>query len=250
MPKKTIYVKDADLPLWARAESSAGDDSLSGVLTEALRRYLDGLEALIGQVLLEGNSDAFSARVQPMAAGWLLSIDLGVEDSPPPRRSSVWRLLEDGGLLDRSLSTLSARDSDAIWLWVPAHRITSIRFQHDPAPSGVDYPAIARKAWVLLRKRAEDKTPITYGEFGKQLGGLHPLHEVPKVLDLIAHYCRDHDLSDLTALVVNQRTGLPGHDFWQQNGWGDLTLADQVVRWQALLDRLQNDPGPEQLSDR
>jgi hypothetical protein len=40
MPKKTIYVRDADQELWERAEQLAGG-SLSGLLADALRRYVD-----------------------------------------------------------------------------------------------------------------------------------------------------------------------------------------------------------------
>lgn len=44
MPKKTIYVRDADVQLWARAEElgeELGGASLSGILANALRRYVE-----------------------------------------------------------------------------------------------------------------------------------------------------------------------------------------------------------------
>ncbi|BAS29381.1 hypothetical protein [Limnochorda pilosa] len=46
MPKKvTLYVRDGDGQLWERAKALAGgDDSLSGLVTEALRRYVDEQE--------------------------------------------------------------------------------------------------------------------------------------------------------------------------------------------------------------
>jgi hypothetical protein len=40
MPKRTIYVRDADLPLWERAERASGAN-LSAFLTAALRAYLE-----------------------------------------------------------------------------------------------------------------------------------------------------------------------------------------------------------------
>ena len=40
MPNKTIYVKEADTELWAKAEKLAGG-SISALLTETLRRYVE-----------------------------------------------------------------------------------------------------------------------------------------------------------------------------------------------------------------
>jgi EXLDI family protein len=46
MPNKTIYVSDADLPLFERAqELSAGN--LSGAITQAVRRYVEEAESVI-----------------------------------------------------------------------------------------------------------------------------------------------------------------------------------------------------------
>lgn len=44
MPNKTIYVSDGDLPLYQRAQDLAGGN-LSGVISEALRRYVEREEA-------------------------------------------------------------------------------------------------------------------------------------------------------------------------------------------------------------
>ena len=40
MPNKTIYVREADAELWEKAEKLAGG-SLSGLITEAVRRYTE-----------------------------------------------------------------------------------------------------------------------------------------------------------------------------------------------------------------
>ncbi len=44
MPNKTIYVADADLPVFERAQQLAGDN-LSSTITQALRRFVESQEA-------------------------------------------------------------------------------------------------------------------------------------------------------------------------------------------------------------
>jgi len=44
MPPKTIYVKAEDLPVFERAEELGGD-SLSAVIAEALKRFVERKEA-------------------------------------------------------------------------------------------------------------------------------------------------------------------------------------------------------------
>ena len=41
MPKKTLYVRDADLPIWEAAEKMIGEKSMSTLVTEALREKLN-----------------------------------------------------------------------------------------------------------------------------------------------------------------------------------------------------------------
>jgi hypothetical protein len=41
MPKKTLYVKDADLPIWEAAEKILGEKSMSTFVVEALRAKLN-----------------------------------------------------------------------------------------------------------------------------------------------------------------------------------------------------------------
>lgn len=44
MPQKHIYIREEDLPLFERAQALAGEESLSSVITEALRRYIAAKE--------------------------------------------------------------------------------------------------------------------------------------------------------------------------------------------------------------
>ena len=111
---------------------------------------------------------------------------------------------------------------------------------------GIDYTSKAREAWSLLRSRAIDGETMTYGDMGHALGGLHPLHDVPQVLDVIQSWCHNHDMADLTGLVVSQRTRLPGRDYWRQNGWTDLPAEEQKKQWQQSLAELAKNPGPQE----
>lgn len=83
MPKRTIYIKDGDLPLWDRAEQVAGDESVSAVIGEALQQYLEGQKTLRGTLRFRDGVDAVSATVQPISGGWLLGV-------LPDRRGTRW----------------------------------------------------------------------------------------------------------------------------------------------------------------
>ena len=45
-PNKTIYVREADAEVWEKAEKLAGG-SVSALITEALRRYVEGVHRLL-----------------------------------------------------------------------------------------------------------------------------------------------------------------------------------------------------------
>lgn len=51
VPNKTIYVSDADLPIFDRAQELAGGN-LSAVIAQALRRYVDEAAAGDGEVIV------------------------------------------------------------------------------------------------------------------------------------------------------------------------------------------------------
>ena len=46
MPKRTIYVADADVPIFDKAQQLAGGN-LSGAITEALRNFIKSREKIL-----------------------------------------------------------------------------------------------------------------------------------------------------------------------------------------------------------
>jgi hypothetical protein len=89
MPQKTIYVKDADLPTWLRAEKAvkigAAADSVSGLIADALRLYLAQFGDHGGGLYVKAPDDEetvpFDAEISAVlekdaASGtWLLRLD-------------------------------------------------------------------------------------------------------------------------------------------------------------------------------
>jgi EXLDI family protein len=61
MPNKTIYVADADLPLFDQAQASAGG-SLSAAIARALRAYLADAGAISGEVVLTVTEQGITTR--------------------------------------------------------------------------------------------------------------------------------------------------------------------------------------------
>ncbi len=161
------------------------------------------------------------------------------------RRAILTALREVVGWDEGFARTLESATTEDLWVWVPAQAVAGILWRPRPTAGGIDYRAEARKAWAILRSRAMKQETLTYGDLGHALGGLHPLHDVPQVLDVIQIWCHDHRRADLTALVVSQRSRLPGRDYWRQNGWGDLLPEQQESHWRDQLVALQKDPGPE-----
>lgn len=76
----------------------------------------------------------------------------------------------------------------------------------------IDHVARARKAWPLLAKRANAKgAPFTYGGLCSQLRLHH--RAAGWFLGVIQAYCEEKELPPLQALVVNQKTRLPGSGY-------------------------------------
>lgn len=66
----------------------------------------------------------------------------------------------------------------------------------------------ARRAWAHLVKAARRRKQLTYAEIAGKIG-LH--HRAAQwFLGVIQRYCASAGLPPLQALVVNQRTGVPG----------------------------------------
>lgn len=125
---------------------------------------------------------------------------------------------------------------DRVRVWVPAAALHTVVLASSLAfGTERDVVTQARAAWRILRERASGGQVLTYAELGEALGGLHPLYEVPRVLDVIAQWCQQSGRPDLTGLVVSRRTGMPGADYWRLHGWADLVVADQVTQWRESL---------------
>ncbi|AEJ38252.1 hypothetical protein TPY_0024 [Sulfobacillus acidophilus TPY] len=235
MPKKTIYIRDSDVELWEQAESVAKNgESVSAVLSEALRQYLTGHQTRTAWVRLKGAEDGIRVRVEPAPDGWLIGV--------PPLASGgtpVLQALKQAGIWIPDAITAQLRSGSApLWVWIPATVITGLWLITPEGLTGIDYVDLARHAWPRLVGAAKARQTMSYSELGQQLGGLHPLHQVPAVLDVIERWCLTHGHPDLTGVVVSKNTGLPGADFWRQNGWAELPLAERVDRWRQTQTEL------------
>lgn len=69
----------------------------------------------------------------------------------------------------------------------------------------------AMQLWSILAPAASRRTILTYGEVGDAVGV--PAVAVGPLLGPVQDYCIANELPPLTALVVNQETGLPGIRF-------------------------------------
>ncbi|PSR25785.1 MAG: hypothetical protein C7B47_11245 [Sulfobacillus thermosulfidooxidans] len=233
MPKKTIYIRDTDMPLWEQAESLATGESVSAILTEALQQYLEGFRPVYATIKLRGASLAFRARVHPASGGWLVAIS---EKSDMARAMSEAQIV-----LPQNMPT-----KDDAWLWLAPHQIDYMFVELPSSLGSMDFREYARRAWPILVKRLFAQQTLTYGELGELLGGLHPYRQVPQVLDIIEKWCLEHGYGDLTAMVVSKTTGLPGTDYWQQNGWAGIPVAEQVERWKKAQQQMIQQQWPEE----
>ncbi len=80
-----------------------------------------------------------------------------------------------------------------------------------------------RAAWPLLARTARDRDTITYQAVANAVNRvchshLTPYTTGPHALDRIERWCLRHGIPDLTAVVISQEFGIPGHDFFRQNG--------------------------------
>jgi hypothetical protein len=189
-------------------------------------------------VILKGASAPIHARISPVSAGWMVAV------APGPEGRSVLEALSRAGLGTGVADPPGASAAEQLWVWVPADRITAIWLTTPRAAGGADYTTAARQAWGILTGRARSGDTIAYGALGAELGGLHPLRQVPQVLGVVERWCLDQGVPDLTAVVVGKESGLPGRDFFRQNGWLELPLAEQVDRWRQTKQAIQAYPWP------
>ena len=68
----------------------------------------------------------------------------------------------------------------------------------------------AVQIWPLLVWVAKSQQLITYGDIAKMTGML-AVGVGPQPLKVIKNYCERKDYPPLTAVVVNDKTGVPGH---------------------------------------
>lgn len=206
---------------------------------------MQGRPAGPADIFLARWAEPLTVEVEPLESGW----QIRVPDTGEPQRSArsavLEALKETIGWNASFKQSLGSSAHDAIWVWLPAHSVSGIVWRPRTPAVGIDYTEKAREAWRILRNRALNADTMSYGDLGHALGGLHPLHDVPQVLDIIQLWCHDHQLADLTGLVVSQRTGLPGRDYWRQNGWAALSAEEQAAKWQGSMAQLAENPGPE-----
>lgn len=75
----------------------------------------------------------------------------------------------------------------------------------------IDQYERAAQAWPFLIKSAQKRQIITYGQLAAQMD-LHP-SVCRFFLGIIQDYCKENNIPPLQALVVNQRTGVPGDGY-------------------------------------
>jgi len=88
----------------------------------------------------------------------------------------------------------------------------------------VTIPERATQIWPLLALAARNRQILTYEIVARCIGVPRPA--VGGILDPIQKYCVREGLPPLTALVVSEDSGLPGHGF---------TAAADVPRAQAAV---------------
>lgn len=97
-----------------------------------------------------------------------------------------------------------------------------------------------RAAWPLLVRTARAGKTVTYQDVANAVNRvchsrLTPYTTGPHALDRIERWCLLHGIPDLTAVVVSQEFGIPGHDFFQQNGLDpEASQGKQHYQWSLI----------------
>lgn len=72
------------------------------------------------------------------------------------------------------------------------------------------HPARALQAWQILISTAKNRQIYTYKKLSELMYGRAAQGVIASILGHIAYFCNEYGLPPLTALVVNEKTGLPG----------------------------------------
>ncbi len=94
-------------------------------------------------------------------------------------------------------------------------------------------PTRAVQIWQILIGKAHNRQTMTYGELAKLLG-FGGAGTIGGHLDYPLCYCEINQLPPLTALVVNQETGLPGDGLKLDNLHADREKVYQF-NWYGLV---------------
>ena len=74
------------------------------------------------------------------------------------------------------------------------------------------HPARALQAWQILISVAVERKTHTYKTLSTLMYGKPAQGVIAPILGHIAHFCNEYGMPPLTALVVNEKTGLPGEN--------------------------------------
>lgn len=108
-----------------------------------------------------------------------------------------------------------------------------------------------RCAWTILVNVAQEHDYITYKDLANRINRLIGTKYSPKnigqnALDLIERFCLKQRLPDLTALVVEQQSEIPGKDFFAANKVPtELSVPALRYQWTKIRDQVWQTAWPE-----
>lgn len=149
MPNKTLYVRDSDEAIWARAEQFGREtrQSLSQVVTTALQRYVPPVPADGDMQEIKVRTGEERARTEAFIGRWLVSPDYPVTRSsqdPDERGYTAWA------------AAITRRGKIAVYRW---HSMDAeegsldVYASLDEADEYVPDPLIAKAAEALGQER-------------------------------------------------------------------------------------------------
>lgn len=100
----------------------------------------------------------------------------------------------------------------------------------------MDYAALAELARPALITAAARRSTLTYKELARAIGldpDIPPAHHLGRVLDVVTNRCLDGGEPSLAVMVVNGKTGRPGHGF-RAGSHSHLAELEQCFKYWAL----------------